>query len=165
MDKHGLIHISSCPPMLDERLAKWVEKALPLAICLHGIFGAATYQVRWCVACVLCSMCAVTDCRIGQGSVATAMMAVASVLAVIFLILFECWETCKEEEPPQDINMAVPYQHFWAHAPCVAPLLLFHPLADFALCCSGLLTPSPLFTRFAMLLTGLSATCLVSLAT
>ena len=32
--------------MLDERLAKWVEKALPIAICIHGGFGAASYQVR-----------------------------------------------------------------------------------------------------------------------
>ena len=112
-DKHGLIHLSSCPPMLDERLAKWVEKAMPLAVCLHGLFGAGTYQ--------------------SFGS--TFLMGTISGFCVALIIFFECWEACKDEEPPQDINMGVPYQHFWMHGAYVHVLLRYLPALCPSLAC------------------------------
>lgn len=39
VDKHALIHLSKTPPMLDERVAKWTEKILPLALLGHAILG------------------------------------------------------------------------------------------------------------------------------
>lgn len=43
-----------------------------------------------------------------QGVSGTSLMTAVAVGSIFFLIFFECWESCKEEEPPQDINMAVP---------------------------------------------------------
>ena len=43
VDKHHLIHLNASPPMLDERLAKWVEKVLPIGVCIHSVFVALSY--------------------------------------------------------------------------------------------------------------------------
>ena len=130
VDKHHLIHLNASPPMLDERLAKWVEKVLPIGVCIHSVFGALSYT----------------------GDASVALMITMSCLSIGGLLFFECWESCKDEEPPQDINMAIPcvvqclpvsvvggtvpvgtsrvclrarmclcysFQHFWMHAPYV----------------------------------------------
>ena len=48
VDKHELVHLSKCPPMMDERLAKWTEKVVPIAVVLHGFVGFMSYEVYCC---------------------------------------------------------------------------------------------------------------------
>ena len=118
VDKHHLIHLNASPPMLDERLAKWVEKVLPIGVCIHSVFVALSYT----------------------GDASVALMITMSCLSIGGLLFFECWESCKDEEPPQDINMAIP---------CVVQCLI--------LSAAGATVPVPEVTTGATGFTGAAA--------
>lgn len=99
VDKAHLTSLTTPPPMFDERMTKFLERLAPFALLLHGCVAFLAWPGHW------------------HG------FAVAEVAIVVFLLFFfEVWESCAEEEVPEDINMGLPFETFWTQPPFVHPL-------------------------------------------
>lgn len=100
-----LFHLASTPPLYDARLARAVETMLPFAIIAHVAFAIVSY--------------AGADFLCIVGYVPLAMIMLPCCCCGMLV------RVCGSDDDVatvQDVNMAVPYQQFWAHPPYVHPL-------------------------------------------
>lgn len=102
--RYELFHLASTPPLFDGRLARAVETMMPFAVVAHVAFAIVAYagDIMCIVAYLPLAMVLIPCCCCGT--------------------LVRVCGSDDDDATVQDVNMAVPYQQFWAHAPYIHPL-------------------------------------------